>query len=333
MAQQTRHDEKQNNDKDIPQLGLGTWKLHKKKINSTIKTAIKLGYNHIDTAKLYRNERAVGNAIQDCIKNQLINRDELFITSKLWNTDHNPKYVISALKKQLQSMSLKYLDLYLIHSPIAFFHDIHKPYNLFPKYNTRNGRGSIKYPIDQFTIEDTWKCMEKAVQIGLVKNIGLSNFNIKQIKRILKICKIRPLCVQCECHPYLTQTELIQFCHKESIQFVAYSPFGSLDYIVKRQIDIKKVSPMFDERVIKIAKECSMKYERVITTAQILLKFHHERGCSVLAKATSEEHLRQNGDIIDWNLNKEQMKILLSLNKNWRVITMAQNSKHDEYPF
>ena len=144
-------------------------------------------------------------------------------------------------------MKLNYLDLYPIHSPIAFYHDVNKPHNLFPKTSTnKDGQTSIKYPTDKFGIEDTWKSMEKAVEMGLVKHIGLSNFNMSQCKRILKICKIRPLCIQCECHPYLTQTKLIKFCKEEKIQFVAYSPFGSLDYIIKKKgIDIKQVSPMY----------------------------------------------------------------------------------------
>lgn len=308
----------------MPSIALGTWKLHKHKLEKTIKMAIKMGYRHIDTAKLYHNEKAIGKVLDDCFKNGLISRDKIWITSKLWNTDHNPKFVISALQQQLKSLKLEYLDLYLIHSPIAFFHDIDKPYNLFPKHNIK----------DKFNIIDTWNMMEKAVEMGLVKYIGLSNFNIKQCKRILNKCKIRPFCLQCECHPYLTQLELIEFCKQENIKFVSYSPFGSLDYIIKKKdINIKQVSPIYNNKVLQIAKECSIKYNKNISSAKVLLRFHIERQCNVIAKATSHNHLIQNLDIFDWSLNDKQMKILLSLNKNWRAITMEKNINHREYPF
>ena len=216
-----------------------------------------------------------------------------------------------------------------MHSPIAFYHDVERPRDLFPK----DDQQSIRYPVDRFSIEDTWKCMEKAVELGLLRYIGVSNFNIKQIQRILKICKIKPSVVQCECHPYLTQTELIKFCQSNDIMFTAYSPFGSLDYITKRGMNIKNVSPLFDKQVINIAKECSVTFNRSISCAQVLLRFHIERNVSVIPKATSKEHLMENLDVMSWNLNDKQINILLGLNKDWRCLTMTKNINHPEYPF
>ena len=331
MALESKNDDKNEttaNKADafnMPMLGLGTWKMKKNEIGATIETALSLGYRHIDTAKLYHNERQIGEALAKCIASGKVSRSSLFITSKLWNTDHDPKHVVPALSQQLRALRLQYLDLFLLHSPMAFRRDDAKPRNLFPAQPKR-----IKL---SFSIEDTWRSLEEAVRRGLVRFIGVSNFNQAQIARILRVCTVRPSVVQCEGHPYLAQTPLIRFCKAQRIRFTAYSPLGSPDLLRKRGKDKERAAPLFDDKVAEIAQECSLRLKRSISCAQVLLRFHIERGVAVVAKATSKEHLKQNMDVFDWTLNDKQMQRLLALDKGWRCITMDRNKDHSEFPF
>lgn len=192
---------KLNNGRSIPTVGLGTWKSKPGEVASAVKTAIQAGYRHIDCAAVYGNEKEVGEALKSCI-GSAVNREDLFITSKLWNTKHNPSDVRPALMQTLSDLGLDYLDLYLIHWPIAL-KDGDEP---FPK----DADGKLIYAYhDPY---DTWQAMETLVNDGLVRAIGLSNFNSKQVDDIISKSQIKPAVLQVECHPYLNQAQLIKHC-------------------------------------------------------------------------------------------------------------------------
>jgi aldehyde reductase len=182
-----------------------------------VKDAIDAGYRHIDGAHVYENEHEVGEGINAKIAEGLVKREDIFVTSKLWNCFHDPKEVRGALEHTLKQLNLAYLDLYLIHWPIGYI----KSTELFPK----NDAGEIQH--SNFDLIDTYRAMEELVDAGLTKSIGVSNFNVKQIDYITKNARIQPVTNQIECHPYLLNKQISDHCRSKNIVITAYSPLGS----------------------------------------------------------------------------------------------------------
>lgn len=189
----------------IPRSGFGTSKLQGN-IETLVKEAIKAGYRHIDTARAYLNEEQIGKALKEVISEGIVKREELFITTKIWNTEKED--VEGALKGSLERLGLDYVDLYLVHWPLG---------------DTDAQTGKVK---KQVPLHITWKALEAQVKAGRVKSIGVSNFNVQLLLDLLSYAEIKPACNQVEVHPYLTQEDLVKFCKKNDIEIVAYCPLG-----------------------------------------------------------------------------------------------------------
>lgn len=305
---------KLSNGMEMPLIGLGTWKSKPGQVFEAVKCAIQSGYRHIDCALAYQNETEVGNAIREKIADKTITRKDLFVTTKAWNTFHRKEKVIESCKKSLKDLQLDYVDLFLIHWPIAY----KEGDELFPKDENN------KMLTENIDITETWKGMEECFDKGLVKSIGLSNFNSEQIRRVLDMCKIKPVVLQVECHPYLNQNKLIEFCKGYDIAVTAYSPLGSPDRPWNKP---DEPSLLEDERIKKIAD----KYNK--TPAQILLRFNVQRGVVVIPKSVTEERIISNFNIFDFELTQDEMITVGSFQEKYRYCHLNWLKDDPNYPF
>lgn len=259
----------------IPLLGLGTWKSEPGQVRKAVFWAIESGYRHIDCAAIYQNEREVGQGIADALAAGLVKRESLFITSKLWNSSHRFEDVPLAMQKTLSDLRLDYLDLYLVHWPVAF-----KP-----------GVGFAKNREEYYTYQDvplyqTWEAMQALKKAGLTKHIGVSNFNQAKLLEIIGIGGQKPEMNQIELHPFLPQNGLVDFCKKNGILVTAYSPLGSPDSRALRHQNDPK---LLDHPLII---ELSKKHKASV--GQVLISWSMTRDIVVIPKSVNQERISQN---------------------------------------
>ncbi|KAJ8680128.1 hypothetical protein QAD02_015915 [Eretmocerus hayati] len=304
-----------NNGNEIPAFGLGTWKSKPGEVTQAVKDAIDIGYRHIDCAHVYANEAEVGAAIKAKIAEGKVKREDLFITSKVWNTYHKQDLVEVNLRKTLTDLGLEYLDLYLIHWPMAYKDGSDN----FPK--DADGKPLLDNSVDYL---DTWKGMEGVLAKGLTKNIGVSNFNSQQIERLLANCKVKPVTNQIECHPYLIQKQLSEFCKQKNIVITAYSPLGSPDRPWAKPDDPKL---MDDEKLVKLSK----KYNK--SPAQVLIRYQLDRGHVVIPKSVTKSRILENSQVFDFKLSAEDIAYIDTFDCNGRICPMTGCETSPHYPF
>ncbi|XP_051786011.1 aldo-keto reductase family 1 member A1-A [Erpetoichthys calabaricus] len=286
---------------NMPMVGLGTWKTTPEQVREAVLCALDAGYRHIDCAAMYGNEKDVGDALKERVgPGKPIPREELFMTSKLWNTKHHPDDVEPACRKTLEDLGLAHLDLYLMHWPMAFERG-----NLeMPK----NDDGTMRYADIHY--KDTWRAMENLVTKGLVKAIGLSNFNARQIDDILSVAKYKPVVNQVECHPYLAQKELMAHCSRNRIQLIAYSPLGAPS---RPWACPDERSLLDDPQILNVAEKLKK------TPAQVILRWQVQRGVACIPKSAKPSRIKENIQVFDFTLSDEDMKKMETLTCNKRL--------------
>lgn len=294
----------------FPAVGLGTWKLPKPAAPRLVQEAIRRGYRHLDCACDYGNEPEVGAGLAAAIKAGDCTRDAMWVTSKLWNTYHEPKHVRAACERSLRDLGLNELDLYLVHFPIALafvpFAERYPPEWFFDPKAARPAMKPINVPY-----ADTWGAMEELQRAGLVKRIGVCNLNVPMLRELLVGCSIRPTVHQIELHPYLVQPRQLQFCAQEKIAVTAFSPLGAPSYLPLGMAQPDE-SVLVDPVVTKIAAAHGK------TAAQTVLRWGVQRGCAVIPKTQTEARLAENLALFDFELGAAEMTAIDALDRNRR---------------
>jgi len=294
----------------IPPVGFGLWKIPKQQCADLVFQAIKNGYRHFDSASDYGNEKEVGDGIKRAIDEGLCTREELWVTSKLWNTYHAQEHVQPAIEKTLIDLQLDYLDLYLIHFPIALeyvpFQTRYPAEWLYDPEEKSPCMKTAKVPL-----HETWAAMEALIDKNLTKQIGVCNYNTGLIHDLLSYAKVKPSMLQIESHPYLTQENLLRLCAQNDINVTAFSPLGALSY-VELDMATESQTVLTQQVVINAAKRLNK------TPAQIVLRWGVQRGCAIIPKTSKIERMTENLSIFDFELSKQEMSDISALNMNKR---------------
>ncbi|CAN6697400.1 unnamed protein product [Malus baccata var. baccata] len=278
---------------NMPVVGLGVWRMEGKEIRDLVLNALNLGYRHFDCAADYKNEPEVGEALAEAFSTGLVKREDLFITTKLWNSDHG--HVVEACKDSLKKLRLDYLDLYLVHFPVATKH---------------TGVGMTGSALDEdgvleidttISLETTWHAMEELVSMGLVRSIGISNYDIFLTRDCLAYSEVKPAVNQIETHPYFQRESLVKFCQKHGICVTAHTPLGGA---VANSEWFGSVSCLDDP----VLKNLAEKYKK--TAAQVVLRWGIQRNTVVIPKTSKLERLKENFQVFDFELTKEDMDLI-----------------------
>ncbi|KAM1175864.1 hypothetical protein ACFX15_027695 [Malus domestica] len=276
---------------NMPVVGLGVWRMEGKEIRDLVLNALNLGYRHFDCAADYKNEPEVGEALA-----------EAFSTGLLWNSDHG--HVVEACKDSLKKLRLDYLDLYLVHFPVATKH---------------TGVGMTGSALDEdgvleidttISLETTWHAMEDLVSMGLVRSIGISNYDIFLTRDCLAYSEVKPAVNQIETHPYFQRESLVKFCQKHGICVTAHTPLGGA---VANSEWFGSVSCLDDP----VLKNLAEKYKK--TAAQVVLRWGIQRNTVVIPKTSKLERLKENFQVFDFELTKEDMDLIAKVDRKHRT--------------
>lgn len=295
---------------EMPAVGLGLWKTDREATAQTVQDAISIGYRHIDSACDYGNEVEAGEGIAAAISGGQCSREDLWVSSKLWNTYHRPEKVRMACERTLSDLGLDYLDVYLMHFPIALryvdFDDRYPPEWI---YDPHAAKPSME--VDSVPLHETWAAMEELVGAGLVKHIGVCNFTSGLLIDLMAYSTIKPAMLQIESHPFLTQEPLLRLAADFGVAVTAFSPLGALSYIsldMATESDTVLTAPA----VIAAAKRVQR------TPAQVVLRWGVQRGTAIIPKTTRLERLRENLALFDFELSDEEMSAISDLNQDRR---------------
>jgi len=286
----------------MPMLGLGTWKSAPGDVQRAVKEALRLGYRHVDCAFIYDNEREVGRALAESTREGVVSRDELWVTSKLWNDCHAPEHVRPALEAALADLQLDYLDLYLVHWPVALKKGVLGP-----------ASAEDFIALDALPLAATWGALESARDAGLCRHIGVSNLSAPKLGALIEGARVKPEVNQVELHPYLAQSELVAFCAESGVHVTAYSPLGSPDRPPQLMAPGEPVL-LQDPTIAAIAAA------RGATSAQVLIRWALERGTAVIPKSVNPERLKQNLAAADVSLTDADMEAIAALDRHRRYV-------------
>ncbi|KAK7110405.1 aldo-keto reductase family 1 member A1-like [Littorina saxatilis] len=303
----------------IPVLAFGTWQVSGDKIKEVLPLALDTGYRHIDTAYSYGNEEAIGDVLHDYFAQDKLKRADVFVATKLWMTFLAKDDVRQGVEESLRRLRLDYLDLVMIHAPWGFKN--RRDGTLFPLDNHGN------FELENYDLIDTWKALEQLVTEGKVRSLGVSNFNSVQVDLVNFVAKVPPVVNQVECHAYLPQKELQEFCAKRGVRLSAFAPLGSPGRPEHLITDGEPV--LLQESVLQAI---GAKYGK--TPAQVLLRSLTQRGIITISKSITPSRIKENFEIFDFTLAAEDMMAIGKLRNNHRFFTFHKMAgAHPQYPF
>lgn len=294
----------------MPAVGLGLWKVERGAAPGLVEEAVRCGYRHLDSASDYGNEAEVGVGIRSALSAGLCRREDLWVTSKLWNTYHAPEHVRPAAERTLRDLGLDYLDLYLIHFPIALrfvpFEERYPPEWVYDPSAAQPRMEPAAVPL-----AETWGAMEELVDAGLVRRIGVCNYGTSLLRDLLSYARVRPAVLQVELHPYLVQEKMVRFCRENGIAVTGFSPLGAPSYV-----PLGMAQPA--ESVIEepIVHEAARRHGR--SPAQVVLRWAVQRGTAVIPKTSRPERLRENLALSDFELSAEETAAISRLDRGRR---------------
>ncbi|WP_145751776.1 aldo/keto reductase [Nitrospirillum amazonense] len=256
----------------IPAVGFGTLIPDPAATRRATRAALEVGFRHFDCAERYRNEAAVGEAMRDAVDAGMVRREDIFLTTKLWNTNHRPERVRPAFEASCRRLGVDSVDCYIIHTPFAF-----QPGE---DQDPRDGQGRVLYDTD-VTLADTWRAMERLVEEGRCRAIGLSDITLDRLREIVAIARIKPAMVQVESHPYLQEWDLLAFCQEHGIVLQAFAPLG---HAMQPRV-------LEDAVLVGVARRLGR------TPAQVALAWAVQRGTALLTTSTNPDHIRENFEI------------------------------------
>ena len=294
---------------ELPSIGLGCWKVANEDAPSLVEQAVRAGYRHLDCACDYGNEAAVGAGIRRVIDAGLCSRDDLWVTSKLWNTYHAREHVRPAAERSLRDLGLDYFDLYLVHFPIAQtyvpFDERYPPGWFDPsQLNPRMEPAAV-------TLAETWGAMEDLKRAGLTRNIGVSNYSVGLLRETLNAASIKPAVLQVELHPFLTQEKLLRFCRENGVAVTGFSPFGAGSYVPLGMASA--ADSVLENPEVKLIATAHGK-----SPAQVVLRWGIQRGTAVIPKTSRPDRLAENIAVFDFELTEAEMKTITGLDRGQR---------------
>ncbi|ORY66779.1 Aldo/keto reductase [Leucosporidium creatinivorum] len=294
-----------------PLVGFGLWKVPNADAADTVYNALKAGYRLLDAAADYGNEKECGQGLARAIKDGVVTREEVFLVSKLWNTNHAYEHVKPACEKSLKDWGVDYFDLYLIHFPVSLAYvDPKERYP--PAWWDATGPGG-KVTLSKDPMSATWKAMEELREAGLAKSIGISNCSGSLIVDLLRSAKHKPEVLQIEHHPYLTQEPLIKFAKEIGLAITAYSSFGPQSFLELEHAGALDTPSLLEHPTIKAIADAHSK-----SPAQVLLRWSTQRGIAVIPKSNNPERAKQNLEHVNFDLTEDEIKQISALNKNLR---------------